>query len=122
MALQSKRSKLLELRAIALGYHVNGRNGTIEGIELATATAEAVADDALATNRVGLGITAAVGGTILAGPLALPLGLLALKKKDNRKLFVTLTAPDGRSMTREFSITQLDKIQKFVNAVNAQHR
>lgn len=111
------RDLFTEALAIRLGLKVDGKTGTVDGVELAHAEATLELDDAAATNRVALGVTAGVAGVVTGGLALAPLALLGLKKKDNRTVRLTVYG-NGRTLVREFPASKLDQVKKLVQRIN----
>jgi len=120
MKTANKRHLITEALALKLGYKVDGKTGTVDGVDLRHARAEVVINEAPATRRVGLGAAAGVAGIASFGILAAPLALLGLKKKDNTSVTITLHPYDvaPASQPRTFNAKHVELAIKFAARVN----
>jgi hypothetical protein len=119
----AKRHLITEALALNLGYQVDGKTGTVDGVDIRDALARVDVHEVAPTRRVGLGAVAGGVGFASFGLLGAPLVLLGLKRKDQSSVTITLTGSDDTRLQpapRTFTGKQRAQAIRFAGRVNAQ--
>lgn len=123
MKTRTKRFLITEALALNLGYRVDGKTGTVDGVDLHDALARVDVHEVAPTRRVGLGAVAGGVGFASFGLLGAPLVLLGLKRKNHDRVTITLTGVDDTATQpapRTFTGKQRAQAIRFAGRVNAQ--
>lgn len=123
MKTTEKRHLITEALALNLGYRVDGKTGTVDGVDIRHALARVDHYEKTPTRRVGLGVVAGGVGAASFGVLGLPFALLGLKQKNHDSVTITLTGVDdtvAQPAPRTFTGKQMAQAIRFAGRVNAQ--
>lgn len=103
----------LATKARALGFRVDRKAETIDKLPIAGATIT------LEVESKGTRHTATrVAAGVVGGVVFLPLALVGLTKSDTSKLYITVTAADGRKATRIAPAGRHQVALDLMNALN----